>query len=95
VGKIKDIPSVTKKTAPRKRPIFLLLPYITHTLSMRTTVNLRSGEDLQMAWSNILSTHAKLTYPEISTREHTVATYKEVALTMFKYAASLLRPHIG
>ena len=57
---IKDVRRAMAKVAPRTRPIFLLLPYITHTLSIRTTVNIRSRGYPGIIWSNILSTHAKL-----------------------------------
>ena len=39
-GITKDATRATARRAPRKRPSFLLLPYITHTLNIRTTVNM-------------------------------------------------------
>ena len=39
---IKDTTRQIAEIVPRKRPTFLLLPYITHTLSMKTTVNVFS-----------------------------------------------------
>jgi len=59
-GKIKDVMKANAKTTPRNRPSFLLLPYITHTLSIRTTANMRSGAYPRIIWSNIPSTQAKL-----------------------------------
>lgn len=64
-GTMKDVPRAMAKTAERNRPIVLLLPYITHTLSMRTTVNMRSDEYPWITKSHVLSTHAKLTCPQI------------------------------
>ena len=62
---MKDVTRAVAKTAERNRPIVLLLPYITHTLSIRTTVNMGSDEHPQITRSHVLSTHAKLTYPRI------------------------------
>ena len=59
-GTIKDVTKATAKVAPRKRPRFLFLPYITHTLNIRTTENVRSGAYARIIWSDILSTQAKL-----------------------------------
>ena len=39
----------------------MFFPYITHTLSIRTTVNICSCRCPLIIWSDILSTHAKLT----------------------------------
>ena len=60
---MKDVPRPMAKTVERNRPIVLLLPYITHTLSIRMTVNMHLDEYSQMIWSHVLSTQAKLTYP--------------------------------
>ncbi len=76
---MKDVPRATAKTVERNRPIVLLLPYITHTLSIRTTINVNSDEHPRMARSHVLSTHAKLTYPRIQFTGMNArsSTYKE------------------
>lgn len=60
---IKDVAKAIAETTPRKRPNFLPFPYIIHTLSIRTTVSICSGDYPWIIWLNIHSTHAKLIYP--------------------------------
>ena len=93
---MKDVPREMAKTAERNRPIVLPLPYITHTLSIRITVDMRLDEYSRMTWSHVLSTQAKLTYSQIQyERTHGRLRIKRVVHTMHSIAVSLLTPHIG
>ena len=95
-GKMKDAARAAVKAVERKRPIVLLLPYITHTLSIRMTVNMRLDEYSRMTWSDILSTQAKVTYPRSQhEKTHGRLRIKRMVLTTHRYAVTLLTPHIG
>ena len=81
-GKINDATKAPTNIAPRNRPSFLLLPYITHTLSISPTANIRSGVYPHIIWSNILSTQAKLAYLSSQRRENVQPqTYKKESST--------------
>ena len=93
---MRDAPSAMARTVERNKPIVLLLPYITHTLSIRMTVNMHLYEYSRMTWSHVLCTQAKLTYPRIQYQKtHGRSGIKRVVPTMDRYAVALLTPHIG
>ena len=93
-GTIKDVPRAMARTAERNRPIVLLLPYITHTLSIRMPMNMRLDEysRITLVAHTLRASKANLP-PNLVT--HGRLRTKGVVPTMDRNAVTVLMPHIG